>query len=95
MAICMIFTPPKGLYDESFYKKIMEHMGDSFPPPSMSVHIKGTNDQGELRIVDIFESQEAFEEFAAGHAPVYEKLGLNLDDLMPHISFFEIERAIK
>jgi hypothetical protein len=95
MAIGMIFSPPKDMYSKEVYDKIMEHLGDSFPPPSMSLHLKGTTEQGELRIVDVFESVEAFKEFAASHAPVYEALGINLDDLMKHISFFEIERTIK
>jgi hypothetical protein len=73
----------------------MEHMGDAFPPPAMSLHVKGKTAEGAIRIVDIFESEEAFQEFAAGPAKVYEKLGVNFDDLMPYISFFEVERTSK
>ena len=95
MAICMLFTPPKEMYSDEIYAQIMEHMGEAFPPPAMSLHVKGKTADGAIRIVDIFESEEAFQEFAAGHAPIYEKLGLSLDDLMPYISFFEVERTIK
>ena len=61
----------------------------------MSLHVKGKTEDGDLRIVDVFESKEAFEEFAASHGPVYEKLGIKLDDILPYVSFFEVERTIK
>ena len=95
MAVCMVFTPPKNLFTKETYEKVMEHLGDAFPPSNMSLHLFGTNDQGECRVVDIFESQEEFEKFAATHAPVYEEMGISLDDLMPHISFFEVEKRLK
>lgn len=36
MAVCMIFTAPKSLFTKETYEKILEHLGDSFPPSSMS-----------------------------------------------------------
>ena len=62
---------------------------------SMSLHVFGSNDQGECRVVDIFDSQEEFENFAATHAPVYEQLGITIEDLMPYIQFFEVEKRLK
>ena len=94
MAVCMIFAPPKDAYSTETYNKVLEHLGDAFPPSSMTLHLKGTNDQGEIRIIDIFESEEAFEAFASTHAPVYEKIGMTVDDIMPHVSFFKVERQI-
>jgi hypothetical protein len=75
MAIGMIFSPPKDLFTDDTYNKIMKHLGDGFPPSTMSLHVKGKTEGGEVRIVDIFESQAAFEAFAASHAPVYEEAG--------------------
>ncbi len=80
MAICMVFTPPKG---------------DGFPPTAMKMHLMGTTDAGEIRIVDIFESAEEFQKFAEAHAPVYAKMGLSLDDVLKHASVFRIEKNIQ
>ena len=95
MAICMVFSPPKDAYSKDVYDKIMEHLGDSFPPPSMSSHAMGHTDEGEIRIVDIFESAEAFQEFAASHAPVYEAMGVDLDEILQYVTIFEVERLIQ
>lgn len=95
MAVCMIFTPPSHLFTKDTYEKVLKHLGNDFPPSSMSLHVFGSNEQGECRIVDIFESQEEFKKFAASHMPVYEQLGISLDDLMPHISFFEVEKRVR
>ena len=70
-------------------------MGDTFPPASMSLHLKGATEQGEIRIVDVFESAEAFEEFAASHTPALEQAGIDLDELMKYVSIFEIDREIR
>ena len=47
-----------------------------------------------MRIVDIFESAAAFEEFAQSHAPVYEALGISVDAVLEHATVFEIEKRI-
>lgn len=94
MAVCMVFNPPKEKYSEEVYKKVMQHLGDAFPPPTMSLHVKGHTDQGEIRIIDVFESAAAFDAFAASHGPVLEQAGISLDDLMPYITIFEIERKL-
>jgi hypothetical protein len=95
MAIGMIFSPPKDIFTDETYAKVLEHLGDGFPPSTMSLHVKGKTADGEVRIIDVFDSQEAFEAFASSHAPVYEKLGLTVDDIMKHATFFEVERTIK
>lgn len=95
MAVCMIFNPPKDAYSDETYEKILEHLGDGFPPSSMTLHLKGKTDAGEIRIVDVFESKEAFQSFAETHAPVYEKLGISLDAIMPYVSFFEVEKRLE
>ena len=56
MAICMVFTPPKALYAKEHYDKVLAHLGGAFPPPTMKMHVMGTTEAGEIRIVDIFES---------------------------------------
>ena len=95
MAVCMVFTPPKDVYSQEAYDKVLEHMGEAFPPATMSLHVKGKTDEGEIRIVDVFESAEAFETFAASHAPALQEVGIDLDDLVPHISIFEIEKMLR
>ena len=94
MAVCMAFNPPQSVYSEETYQKVLDHLGDAFPPSTMSLHVKGHTDQGEIRIVDVFESAKAFEAFAASHGPVLEQAGISLDDLMPYITIFEIERKL-
>jgi hypothetical protein len=95
MAICMVFTPPKHLYTREHYEAVMEFMGSGFPPATMKMHVMGTTDAGEIRIVDIFESAEEFQEFAQGHAPLYEKMGISVDEVLKHASIFEIEKSIQ
>jgi len=94
MAIGMIFSPPKDIFTDETYGKIVAHLGSGFPPSTMSVHLKGKTADGEVRIIDVFESQEAFEAFAASHAVVYEEAGLTVDDIMKHVTFFEVEKSI-
>lgn len=95
MAIGMIFSPPKDIFTNDTYSRILEHLGDTFPPSTMSLHLKGTTADGEIRIIDVFESQEAFEAFASSHAPVYEQAGLTVDDIMKHVTFFEVDKRLK
>ncbi len=95
MAICMVFTPPKDLYTKEHYDKLLAHLGDAFPPPAMKMHLMGTTDAGEIRIVDIFDSAEEFQRFAETHAPVYEKMGISVDEVLKHASVFEIDKTIK
>ena len=95
MAVCMVFSPPKGLFGDEHYDRVIEHLGDGFPPSAMSLHVKGTTEDGETRIVDIFESAEEFQAFAESHAPVYEAMGISVDDVLQHASLFEIEKLVK
>ena len=95
MAVCMVFSPPKDLYSKETYNNVLEHLGDGFPPAAMDMHVMGTNEDGEIRIVDIFESAEAFQQFAETHLPVYEALGISLDDVLKYAQVFNIEKTIK
>lgn len=94
MAICMVFTPPKGVYTQEHYDKVIEHLGDGFPPPTMKMHVMGTNDAGEVRIVDVFETAEDFRKFAESHASVYEAMGVSVEDVLKHAQVFEIQKTI-
>ena len=95
MAVCMVFTPPKDLYGKEHYEKVIAHMGSAFPPSTMTMHLMGTTDAGEIRIVDIFETAEDFQRFAETHAPVYEKMGISLDEVLKYASVFNIEKSIQ
>jgi len=90
----MVFTPPKDLYTRKHYDKVLKFLGAEFPPAAMRMHVIGTTAEGEVRIVDIFENAEDFERFAESHAPVYEEMGISLDDVLKHASVFEIDKTI-
>ena len=94
MAVCMIFTPPKEVFTEEHYNRVLEYLGDGFPPSTMSHHVMGLTDEGEVRIVDVFESAEAFQTFAESHTPVYEAMGVALEDVLKHASVIEIKNSI-
>ena len=94
MAVGMIFSPPKDLFNEETYEKVLEHLGPGFPPDAMSVHLMGHTEDGQVRIVDVFESAEAFEAFAQSHAPVYEALGISVEQILQHAQIFEIGKKI-
>ena len=94
MAVCMVFTPPQDVFSKETYDKVIEHLGEAWPPPTMTSHVMGTTAEGEVRIVDVFESAEAFEAFAQTHAPVYEQMGISVDVILQHASVFEIENTI-
>ena len=95
MAICMIFTPPRDLFTDETYDKVLAHLGDGFPPASMRAHYKGKTENGEVRIVDVFDSAEDFQKFAETHVPAYEALGIKLDDILKNATIFEIEKQIQ
>lgn len=90
----MIFTPPGDVFTKEHYNRVLEIRGDGFPPATMSEHIMGMTDEGEVRIVDVFESAEAFGAWAESQAPVFEEIGINLEDALKYASVFEIENTI-
>ena len=94
MAIGMIFSPPKELFSKETYEKVLEHLGDGFPPDAMQVHLMGHTADGEVRIVDVFESAEAFEAFAQSHAPAYVAMGISVEQVLKHATIFEIDKKI-
>ena len=82
------------MFTKETYEKVLEHLGDGFPPEAMKVHLMGHTGDGEVRIVDVFESAEAFEAFAASHGPVYEALGISVDQVLEHATIFELDKII-
>ena len=94
MPVCMIFSPPQSLFSKATYEKVLEHLGDRFPPPAMRSHVMGVTEGGEVRIVDVFETAEAFQAFAESHAPVYEALGVSLDEVLKHATVFDVDAHI-
>jgi hypothetical protein len=90
----MVFTPPKDLFTKETYDRVIAHLGSAFPPPTMTMHVMGRTEDGEIRIIDIFESAEEFKKFAESHAPVYEQMGISVDDILKHASIFQIEKNI-
>ena len=84
MAIAFLIETP-GITPEQGQALIKE-MGLSAPPPGQILHIEGPMDGG-LRVVDVWESQEAFEAFVSSRlAPACQRLGIELPaDLQPKL----------
>ena len=62
MAVLMENVVEQGTTD--FYDAVNEKLGvDENPPAGMVVHIAMARDGGGIRIVDVWESREAFESF--------------------------------
>jgi hypothetical protein len=60
MAVTFIFEVPGATHKE--YDEVMEKLGPS--PPGRLFHVAGPTEEGWM-VVDVWETQEAFEEFLA------------------------------
>jgi hypothetical protein len=63
MAVVVITVPP-GI-DEGMYDAVNEKLGEDMPD-GLLVHSSGRNEDGDLQIVDVWESQQAHDRFAEG-----------------------------
>ena len=62
---------------------IIREMGLSSPPDGQVLHIEGPMDGGGMRIVDVWESQEAFDAFIGSRlAPAFQKVGLTFPETL-------------
>jgi len=84
MAVVGVFQSPtltQEQYDETIRrltggKDRMESPSD-WPVPGLLVHIAGQGDSG-FRVVDVWESQEAFDSFGEKLMPVLQELGIEV-----------------
>ena len=63
MSVVVITVPP-GI-DEAMYDAVNEKLGDQMPD-GLLVHSSGRNEDGDLQIIDVWESREAHDRFAEG-----------------------------
>jgi hypothetical protein len=76
MAIAMIFTPPsmtRAQYDETIRR--LEAAGQG--APSGRLHHVAFEGPGGLRVVDVWESQAAFEAFGRTMMPILQEIGID------------------
>ena len=84
MAVVGVFQSPtltQEQYEETIRrltggKDRMESPSD-WPVPGLLVHIAGQGDSG-FRVVDVWESQEAFDSFGEKLLPVLQELGIEV-----------------
>jgi len=84
MAVVGVFQSPtltQEQYEETIRrltggKDRMESPSD-WPVPGLLVHIAGQGDSG-FRVVDVWESQEAFDSFGEKLMPVLQELGIEV-----------------
>ena len=76
MAIAVMFTPPSmsaAQYDEIM--KRLEQVGAG-APAGRRYHACHTSD-GQLRVFDVWDSRESFEQFASTLMPLLQQLGVD------------------
>jgi hypothetical protein len=92
MSIVVRFTPAPGVtteqYDESLRR--LEQAGD-FPPDGLEYHVAFMSD-GELRVSEIWDSQEQLQAFGQRLMPLLAEMGIALEG-EPEI--FEVHNIIK
>ena len=75
MALTVLYQIP-GLTQDQYDKIIEELQAGDITAPGRIVHVAGPM-EGGWQVVDVFESQAAFEQFVGGRlAPVMQKLGI-------------------
>ena len=86
MAMAFLIEVPGVSADQG--AAIIREMGLSGPPAGQVLHIEGPMDGG-LRVVDVWESQEAFDTFVATQlAPAVQRLGIPFPaDLQPKLAW--------
>ena len=95
MAIVAVFQDPtltQEIYEQSVQgltdgkKKRMEAAGD-WPVQGLLAHIAGQGPKG-FRVVDVWESEEAFQRFGDHLMPIMEKLGVRVEpEIYPTFAF--------
>jgi hypothetical protein len=73
------------------YDRVIQELGiDDNPADGGMLHLAGVDDDG-LRVIDVWESQEAFERFAEARLmPTVQKVGL---DGQPDVTFVELHNV--
>jgi hypothetical protein len=92
MSMLARFTPASSVttdqYDESIRR--LEQVGD-FPPDGLEYHVAFMSADGDLRVSEIWESQQQFEAFGQRLMPLLNEVGI--DPGQPEI--LQIHNTIK
>jgi hypothetical protein len=74
---------------------IIREMGLTSPPTGQVLHIEGPMDGG-MRIVDVWESQEAFDTFVRSTlAPAFQKVGLTFPETLQPTLIWPVTGILK
>ena len=90
MAVCLIFEAPGGT--EAQYEQVRSEVapGD-VPPPGATYHAAGPTEDGTWCVVEVWDSREALESFAAEILPpALERAGLS-----GQVRIFEVSRIMQ
>jgi hypothetical protein len=92
MAVCRIIET--GATPEQ-YDQVSQGVGVSAdnPPPGGILHVAAKGDDGQIRIVDVWESREQAEEFMERVRAAREEAGMGGDE--PQITYLEVHRLIQ
>lgn len=88
MAVCRILEPPVTA-DE--YDKIREHLAasNSMPPEGMKIHVAGSTEDDEWRIIEVWETREAAEKWGEKVMQARQELGFSADG-PPKMTYVEV-----
>ncbi|MFC8505153.1 antibiotic biosynthesis monooxygenase family protein [Streptomyces sp. NPDC057411] len=83
MAVIVTVEIPGG--SQEMYERTHERLSSTswFPPPGFIAHAAGPDGTGGWRIVDFWDSEEAFQAFVEKAMPIFQETGM--PPLMPRI----------
>jgi hypothetical protein len=91
MTVCRIIEA--GVTPEQ-YDQVREQLGlGDTPPPGSSFHVAGRDDDGKIRIVELWESREQAEAFGERVGAAREAAGVGGD--MPTITYLEVHNLVQ
>ncbi len=94
MAIGYVIEVP-GMTQEQGAAVLRELGLKDTPPPGQVLHIEGPMDGG-LRVVDVWESQEAFDAFIRERlAPAFQRVGLPVPDRLEPVATWPVTAVLK
>ena len=75
MAVVLMFENPSVSKEQ--YDQVRERVDDGQPVEGRLVHIAGEGPNGAWRVIEVWESQEAAQKFAAEKLqPIFEEVGI-------------------
>ena len=95
MAIAFLFEIPGVSVQDG--ERILQELGlTNQPPAGQILHIEGPMDGGGLRVVDVWESQEAFERFAQEQLmPAAQRAGVQFPPDFAPTAVWQVTQMLK